>query len=71
MSESARIGANRYSTPRRTGLMEVVAIGIGGMVGGGIFSVLGLTVQIAGGGAYLSFTVGGLVALATGYSSIT
>lgn len=50
------------------GLVEVVAIGIGGMVGGGIFSVLGLTVQIAGGGAYLSFIVGGLVALATGYS---
>ena len=38
------------------------------MVGGGIFSVLGLTVEIAGGGAYISFIVGGLVALVTGYS---
>ena len=68
MSESTKIGSNKYSAPREMGLAEVIAIGIGGMVGGGIFSVLGLTVQIAGGGAYLSFVVGGLVALATGYS---
>ena len=38
------------------------------MVGGGIFSVLGLTVQIAGAGAYLSFVVGGAVAALTGWS---
>ncbi len=46
----------------------LVSIGIGGMVGGGIFSVLGLTVKIAGGGAYLSFIVGGVVAALTGRS---
>ena len=50
------------------GLAALVSIGIGGMVGGGIFSVLGLTVQIAGGGAYLSFVVGGGVAALTGWS---
>lgn len=38
------------------------------MVGGGIFSVLGLTVQVAGAGAYLSFVVGGTVAALTGWS---
>lgn len=38
------------------------------MVGGGIFSVLGLTMQIAGSGSYVSFAVSGLAALATGYS---
>ncbi|MEJ2024416.1 MAG: amino acid transporter, partial [Deltaproteobacteria bacterium] len=32
------------------GLWAIVAIGIGGMVGGGIFAVLGLAVQLAGGG---------------------
>jgi amino acid transporter len=31
------------------GLPAVVAIGVGGMVGGGIFAVLGLAVQLAGG----------------------
>jgi amino acid transporter len=49
-------------------LAALVSIGIGGMVGGGIFSVLGLTVQIAGAGAYLSFVVGGIVAALTGWS---
>ncbi len=38
------------------------------MVGGGIFAVLGLTVQVAGAGAYLSFLVGGTVAALTGVS---
>jgi amino acid transporter len=50
------------------GLAALVSIGIGGMVGGGIFSVLGLAVLIAGGGAYLSFVVGGVVAGLTGWS---
>ena len=50
------------------GQPEAVAIGIGGMVGGGIFSVLGLSVQISGSGAYLSFILGGIISLLTGYS---
>jgi amino acid transporter len=50
------------------GVSALVSIGVGGMVGGGIFSVLGLTVRIAGGGAYLSFIVGGVVAALTGRS---
>lgn len=50
------------------GIAALVSIGIGGMVGGGIFSVLGLTVQVAGAGAYLSFVVGGTVAALTGWS---
>ena len=50
------------------GLAALVSIGIGGMVGGGIFSVLGLTVQVAGAGAYVSFVVAGTVAALTGLS---
>lgn len=50
------------------GIAALVSIGIGGMVGGGIFSVLGLTVQIASAGAYLSFVAGGVVAALTGRS---
>ncbi|MDQ3887208.1 MAG: APC family permease [Actinomycetota bacterium] len=53
---------------KRLGLLATIAIGIGGMVGGGIFSVLGLTVQVAGSAAYLAFVVSGLAALLTGYS---
>lgn len=41
---------------------------VGGMIGGGIFSVLGVVVQVAGSYAWCSFLLGGLIALATGYS---
>ena len=46
----------------------VVAIGVGGMVGGGIFAVLGLAVQLAHGGTPVAFAVAGAVALLTAYS---
>jgi len=32
----------------KLGLKELIAIGVGGMIGGGIFSVLGLAVEISG-----------------------
>jgi amino acid transporter len=53
---------------QRLGFLEATTIGIGGMVGGGIFAVLGLAVQLARGGAPLAFAVAGAVALVTAYS---
>lgn len=50
------------------GFWAVVAIGVGGMVGGGIFAVLGLAVQLARGGTALAFLLAGFVALLTAYS---
>lgn len=50
------------------GFWSTVAIGIGGMVGGGIFAVLGLAVQMSGGGTPLAFVISGVVALLTAYS---
>lgn len=44
------------------------AIGVGGMVGSGIFLTLGVVIASAGHWAALSFILGGLVALATGHS---
>lgn len=52
----------------KLGYWEVTAIGIGGMVGGGIFAVLGLSVSLARGGAPLSFLIAGIIALVTSYS---
>ncbi len=49
-------------------LKEVIAMGIGGMVGGGIFSVLGLAIAQAGHAAPIAFALGGLIALITGLS---
>ncbi len=50
------------------GYWSVVAIGIGGMVGGGIFAVLGLAVELARGGTAIAFAIAGIVALITSYS---
>ncbi len=49
-------------------LGEVVSIGIGGMIGGGIFAVLGLSVQLTRGAAPIAFLIAGLIALLTAYS---
>ncbi|MEJ2566455.1 MAG: APC family permease [Gammaproteobacteria bacterium] len=52
----------------KLGFWEVTAIGIGGMVGGGIFAVLGLSVDLTHGGAPVAFLLAGIVALVTAYS---
>ena len=54
----------------KLGLKELIAMGVGGMVGGGIFSVLGLSVSLSGHAAPIAFALGGLVALLTGQSYI-
>jgi len=50
------------------GLLGAVSIGIGGMVGAGIFSILGVAAESAGTGLWLSFLIGGAVALLSTYS---
>jgi amino acid transporter len=52
----------------KMGYWSVVAIGVGGMVGGGIFAVLGLSVQLTRGAAPIAFLIAGLVALVTSYA---
>jgi len=52
----------------KIGLKEAIAIGIGGMVGGGIFAVLGLSVSLAKGGVPVAFLVAGVLAMLTAYS---
>jgi amino acid transporter len=56
------------SDGKKIGFWAVVAIGVGGMVGGGIFAVLGLAVQLAHGGTPIAFALAGGVALLTAYS---
>ena len=50
------------------GMAAAVSIGIGGMVGAGIFSILGVVAQVAGNAMWLSFAIGGVVALLSTYS---
>lgn len=44
------------------------SMAVGGMVGGGIFSVLGVIISIAGQWAWLSFVLAGLIALISAFS---
>ncbi len=49
-------------------LKDAISIGIGGMVGGGIFAVLGLAVSLAKGGTPVAFLFAGIIAVLTAYS---
>ncbi len=53
---------------RTIGLFGAIAVGIGGMVGGGIFAVLGEAVSLAHGATAIAFLFAGIVALLTSYS---
>jgi amino acid transporter len=52
----------------KLGTFSTLSIGIGGMVGGGIFAVTGLTVDVTKGAAPIAFLIAGIVALLTSFS---
>jgi len=52
----------------KLGLNASWSMAVGGMIGGGIFSVLGVVILISGGWAWLSFAIAGIIALATAHS---
>jgi amino acid transporter len=52
------------------GLAELVAIALGGMVGGGIFTILGISVSMIGYLTPLAILIGGLIALLSSYSYV-
>ena len=60
----------RQGGKKALGLLELIALGVGGMIGGGIFSMLGLAVSITGHAAPFAFLIGSFVAFFAGYSYI-
>lgn len=50
------------------GLCAATSIGVGAMIGAGIFSILGTAVKISGNAVYLSFIIAGIAALLNAYS---
>jgi len=52
------------------GLPELIAIALGGMVGGGIFTILGLSVSMIGAYTPLAIMLGGVIASLAAYSYI-
>ena len=59
---------NISKTAKKLGTFSIMSVGIGGMIGGGIFAVTGLTIDITKGAAPIAFLIAGIVALLTGYS---
>ncbi|MGA7294285.1 MAG: APC family permease [Terriglobales bacterium] len=49
-------------------MWSVAAMGVGAMVGAGIFALLGLVGLVAGNETYISFLLGGVVAVLSGYT---
>lgn len=52
----------------KLGTLSTLSIGIGGMVGGGIFATTGLAVELTKGAIPIAFVAAGVVALLTAYT---
>lgn len=52
------------------GLWQVVSLGIGSIVGAGIFALLGQVLREAGNFTYLSFVISGVIAMFCGYAYV-
>jgi amino acid transporter len=52
------------------GLVELIAIALGGMVGGGIFTILGISVAMVGVYTPLAIVLGGMIAALAAYSYV-
>jgi amino acid transporter len=55
-------------TTKSMNVWSVTSMGIGAMVGAGIFALLGTAAQVGGGETYVAFIIGGVIALLSGYS---
>lgn len=67
-TSSSKPSSGAASGAGQIGMVAAVSIGIGGMVGAGIFSILGVVAQAAGNAMWLAFAIGGVVALLSTYS---
>jgi amino acid transporter len=65
---SSKQASEPDSSKGQIGLFAAMSIGIGGMIGAGIFSILGVVAQASGTAMYISFLIGGVVALLSSYS---
>ncbi len=55
---------------KNLGLLELIAIALGGMVGGGIFTILGISVAMVGNVTPLAIIIGGVIATLAAYSYV-
>lgn len=74
MSFKSKIRHSHISIHRKRnkdlGLTELIAIALGGMVGGGIFTVLGVSVSMIGNLTPVAIVIGGMIAALAAYSYV-
>lgn len=58
------------SRKKELGLAELIAIALGGMVGGGIFSILGISVEKIGNATPIAIVIGGMLAMFAAFSYV-
>src|SRR6476469_4948072 len=61
-------GASQDETPVTLTVRQAAFIGVGAMVGAGIFSLLGAAGEVAGAAVWVSFVIAGAIAMLQGYS---
>ena len=61
-------GSTEVAPRRHVSTREAAFIGVGAMVGAGIFSLLGTAGEVAGTAVWLSFVLAGIIAALQGYS---
>lgn len=59
-----------FKNKKSLGLLELVAIALGGMVGGGIFTILGISVSMIGVFTPIAIIIGGIIATFAAYAYI-
>jgi amino acid transporter len=62
------VGTAEEAKPRTLTVRQAAFIGVGAMVGAGIFALLGAAGEVAGAAVWLSFLLAGAVAILQGYS---
>jgi amino acid transporter len=67
-SSCRRSGNTATDALKGLGLPAAVSIGVGGMIGAGIFSILGVVAGVSGTALPVSFVLGGVVAILAAYS---
>src|SRR5215468_625468 len=61
-------GVSAAAAVKHLNVRQAAFIGVGSMVGAGIFALLGAAGEVAGAAVWLSFVLAGVVAILQGYS---
>lgn len=69
-SSAAQPSAASLAKVKKIGMVAAVSIGVGGMIGAGIFSILGVVASISGSAMWISFLIGGIAVAFPAYSYV-